>query len=151
MLAELAAANAAFSVIKQTVAHGKELATAGKAINDLVFAKEELRRRSEKKKNSLFSRSQDSSEFDEFMALEQINKNEAELRSMMQIYGRAGLWNDWQKFQAEARKSRQTQEKLKARKRKELMEAVIWSVVGLLILSAAGGLLYWALLSKGII
>ena len=151
MLAELAAANAAFSVIKQTVAHGKEQATAGKAINDLVFAKEELRRRSEKKKNSLFSRSQDTSEFDEFMALEQINKNEAELRSMMQIYGRAGLWTDWQKFQAEARKSRQTQEKLKARKRKELIEVLVWSGVGLIVLAAAGGLFYWALLSKGLI
>ena len=117
MLAELAAANAAFKIISQTVAHGKELAVAGKAINDFVFAKEELRRRGEKKKSGLFKRTQDTSEFEEFMALEQIKKNEQELRSMMQLYGRAGLWNDWQKFQAEARKSRQVEEKLAAKKR----------------------------------
>ena len=151
MLAELAAANSAFQIIKQTVAHGRELATAGKAINDFVFAKEELRRRSKKKKNRLFSRSQDSSEFEEFMALETIKKNEADLRSMMQIYGRAGLWQDWQKFQAEARKSRQTQERLRARKRKELIESLGWGAVILVLLAAVCGLFYWAAASKGLI
>jgi hypothetical protein len=151
MLAELAAANSAFQIIKQTVAHGRDLATAGKAINDFVFAKEELRRRSKKKKNRLFKRSQDTSEFDEFMALEQIKKNEADLRSMMQIYGRAGLWQDWQKFQAEARKSRQTQEKLQARKRKELMETLLWSSGALVILICVCGLFYWVAAIKGLI
>ena len=59
------------------------------------------------------------------MALEQIRKNEDELRSMMQLYGRGGLWNDWQKFQAEARKSRQVEEKLAAKKRQELIEGLV--------------------------
>ena len=126
MLAELAAANAAFKIISQTVAHGKELATAGKAINDFVFAKEELRRRGEKKKGGLFKKTQDTSEFEEFMALEQIRKNEDELRSMMQLYGRGGLWNDWQKFQAEARKSRQVEEKLSGpRSGKNLLKGLL--------------------------
>jgi len=151
MLAELAAANAAFAVIKQTVAHGKELAVAGKAINDFVFAKEELRRRGEKKKSGLFKKTQDTSEFEEFMALEQIKKNEDDLRSMMQIYGRAGLWNDWQKFQAEARKSRQVEEKLRQKKREELIETLVWGVAILIGLSALGGLIYWGLLYRGVI
>ena len=151
MLAELAAANAAFKIISQTVAHGKELASAGKAINDFVFAKEELRRRGEKKKGGLFRKTQDTSEFEEFMALEQIKKNEDELRSIMQLYGRGGLWNDWQKFQAEARKSRQVEEKLRAKKREELIEALAWSALVLVGLAAAGGLLYWGMLHRGLI
>lgn len=151
MLAELAAANAAFKIISTTVAHGKELATAGKAINDFVFAKEELRRRGEKKKGGLFKKTQDTSEFEEFMALEQIKKNEEELRSMMQLYGRAGLWNDWQKFQAEARKSRQVEEKLAAKKRQEMIEATAWGALVLVGLAAAGGLLYWGMLYRGLI
>ena len=36
MLAELAAANAAFAVIKQCVSNGKELANVGKSISDFT-------------------------------------------------------------------------------------------------------------------
>ena len=42
MLAELAAANAAFSVLKQCVSNGKELVSAGNAIAEFVGAKETL-------------------------------------------------------------------------------------------------------------
>ena len=42
MLAELAAANAAFSVIKSFVSNGKELSSCGKQISDFVFAKEQI-------------------------------------------------------------------------------------------------------------
>ena len=42
MLAELAAANAAFAVIKQAVSNGKEIAAAGSAIAQFVGAKEKL-------------------------------------------------------------------------------------------------------------
>ena len=45
MLAELAAANAAFAVIKQAVANGKEIASAGNAIAQFVGAKEKLQQR----------------------------------------------------------------------------------------------------------
>lgn len=52
MLAELAAANAAFGILKQTIANGKELMSAGKAISDLINAEEDLRKRV-KEKNAL--------------------------------------------------------------------------------------------------
>ena len=41
MLAELAAANAAFAVIKTAVQNGKDIASAGKAIANFVGAKED--------------------------------------------------------------------------------------------------------------
>ena len=48
MLAELAAANAAFSVIKSFVSNGKELTGCAKHISDFVFSKEQLEKKCEK-------------------------------------------------------------------------------------------------------
>ena len=50
MLAELAAANAAFSVIKQFVSNGKELSGCAKHISDFVFSKEAIEKNLKKKK-----------------------------------------------------------------------------------------------------
>ena len=108
MLAELAAANAAFSVIKQFVSNGKELSGCAKHISDFVFSKEEIEKNLKKKK----ARGAGGADLDEFMALEQIREKENELKQMMIYLGRPGLWQDWQAFQAESRKSRRYQEKM---------------------------------------
>ena len=50
MLAELAAANAAFAVIKQCVQNGRELTAAGNAIAQFVTAKEQLQRKGNRKR-----------------------------------------------------------------------------------------------------
>ena len=52
MLAELAAANAAFAIIKKTIANGQDLVRAGKAISTFVNAEENLKKRGDSKKNS---------------------------------------------------------------------------------------------------
>lgn len=119
MLAELAAINAAFAIIKETVANGRDLANAGSAINDFVNAKEDLQVKHSKKKNSLLG-----NDFKEFMALEEVRKKEKDLQSWMQLYGRAGLWQDWVKFQAEARRARQKELERRRRRRAEIMEIV---------------------------
>lgn len=129
MLAELAAINAAFAIIKQTVANGKELADAGSAIADFVGAKESLQSRQRKKKSSIFG-----NDFEEFMALEKIKQQEDELRSWMQLYGRAGLWSDWIRFQAQARKQRQLEIAERKRKREELIEMI--GIFALIFISA---------------
>ena len=129
MLAELAAINGAFAIIKTTIANGKELASAGKAISDFVNAKEELQNKQRRKKASVFG-----NDFEEFMALEKIKKQEADLQSYMQLYGRAGLWPDWVKFQAEARKQRQIALREQARKKEELKEAI--GIFALILISA---------------
>ena len=145
MLAELAAANAAFAVIKQCVQNGRELASAGKQISDFVCAKEELTRRKNKKTN----RGYKASDLEEFMALEKIKQNEQQLKEIMIWTGRPGLWNDWQKFLAEARKSRRVQEELAKKKREELAQllaiclGIAFFVVGMI------GIVYWALWLKG--
>ena len=129
MLAELAAINGAFAIIKTTIANGMELASAGKAISDFVNAKEELQSRQRKKKASVFG-----NDFEEFMALEKVKQQEADLQSWMQLYGRAGLWPDWVKFQAEARKQRQAAIRERERKKEELKEAI--GVFAIILFSA---------------
>ena len=113
MLAEIAAANAAFSVIKKAIQNTGDITKAGKAIGDFVFAKDMLKKTGERKKNSIWSKAlgREANDLEEFMALEELKQKEEELRSMMQLYGRGGLWNDYIKFCAEARKQREYQRK----------------------------------------
>ena len=138
MLAELAAANAAFSVIKQFVSNGKELSGCAKHISDFVFSKEAIEKNLKKKK----ARGAGGADLDEFMALEQIREKENELKQMMIYLGRPGLWQDWQAFQAEARKSRRYQEKMAEKRRQELVEYAGYGIAFIFILFFAG-LLAW--------
>lgn len=98
MIAELAAFNAAFGVVKEFVANGKDLSDCFGFIGQMTTAKEDLKLKRDKKGFT--------SDAEAFMAFEQMNKAEQELRELMQYYGRAGLWDDFVKFQAEARKAR---------------------------------------------
>ena len=136
MLAELAAANAAFQVIKSAVQNGKEIASAGKAIANFVGAKEQLQRKAQKKGGG--------SDLEEFMALEQIREQEEQLKQIMIYAGRPGLWGDWQRFQAKARIARREAEEAAIRKRKKIFEITIitlFFVLGLVIMGAFVALL----------
>ena len=87
MLAELAIANAAFAVIKEAVTNSGELMNAGQAIFKYFDAKTEIQRKYEKK-----AKGAKSNDMEEFMALEQLKRQETELREVMQWQGRAGMW-----------------------------------------------------------
>ena len=117
MLAELAAANAAFSVIKAAVQNGSDIAKAGSAIAKFVGAKQDLERKSLKMGGG--------SDLEEFMALEQIREQEEQLKQIMIYTGRPGLWHDWQRFQAKARVARKEAEAEARRKRKYYIEVAI--------------------------
>ena len=101
MIAELAAFNAAFGVVKGFIANGKDLHDCFGQIGQMVNAKEDLKSRQQRNKKSLFA-----SDAEEFMALETIARAEQELQDFMVYYGRAGLWDDFIVFQAKARKAR---------------------------------------------
>ena len=132
MLAELAAANAAFAVIKQAVSNGKEIAAAGSAIAEFVGAKEKLQAKAAKKGGG--------SDLEEFMALEKIKEQEEQLKQIMIYAGRPGLWHDWQRFQAKARVARREAEIAAVAKRKKIVEGTIIGAFILLIVSIVGAL-----------
>ena len=136
MLAELAAANAAFAVIKTAVQNGKDIAAAGSAIASFVGAKEDLQRKANKKGGG--------SDLEEFMALEQIREQEEQLKQIMIYAGRPGLWGDWQKFQAKARIARREAEEAAIKRRKKILDIIIiatFFVLGLAIMGAFVALL----------
>jgi hypothetical protein len=110
MLAELAAANAAFSVIKAALANGKELSALGSRVFDYFDNKAVIQEKVTKKGGG--------SDMEEFMALEQLKQQEEELRERMVYAGRPGMWDDWVKFQAAA-----------ARRRREAKEAAAREVL----------------------
>ena len=138
MLAELAAANAAFGIIKSFVSNGKELSGCAKQISDFVFAKEQIEKKAKKQK----AKGVGGSDLEEFMALEKIAEQEKQLKEIMIYAGRPGLWQDWQQFQAEARKSRRYQEKMAEKRRQELIEYAGYGV-GFIMLLFFAGLLAW--------
>jgi len=136
MLAELAAANAAFAVIKQCVQNGKEIASAGNAIAQFVGAKEDLQRKADKRGGRAGG-----SDLEEFMALEKLREQEEELKQIMIYAGRPGLYQDWVKFQVEARRARKEAEKEAERKRQEFINNVLPIIaVGLIFVIALGTL-----------
>ena len=149
MLAELAAANAAFAVIKQTLQNGKDIIDAGDSIFKFVEAKEDLRHRGEKKKNSFWG-NKGGSELEEFMSLEKIREEEEWIKEYMIWAGRPGLWQDWQTFQAKARKERQRKITEAERHRKELTDGILIGVLILIALGGIVGIVWWITFLQGI-
>ena len=74
------------------------------------------------------------------MALEQLKKQEEELREMMIYQGRAGLWTDWLKFQLEAKKKREEAERQKVLKRQRMIDRIKDTGMIILIIVLLGGL-----------
>jgi len=140
MLAELAIINGAISTIKTTIAHGHDLSKAAKSIAKFVTAEEDIRERANAKKNSVFSKllGKDSNDFEEFMYLEEIEQKKQELREVLQLYGRPGVYNDWIKYQSESRKKRQ---QAKEEQKKALERLVRNIMISLLVIVVVGGLL----------
>ena len=101
MLAELAAANAAYAVIKECIANSGELMQAGRALFDWFDAKSSLQKKVEDKPPD------QRNDLEEFFALEELKRQQQELKELMILQGRPGLWDDWLKFQVDARKRRE--------------------------------------------
>ena len=138
MLAELAAANAAFAVIKGALANGKELSALGGRVFDYFDNKAKIQEKATSKGGG--------SDMEEFMALEQLKAQEEHLRESMVYAGRAGMWDDWVKFQAQAARRRREQKEAAARAvvvRKAKMEQLIeYIAVGIATVILAALMIY---------
>ena len=136
MLAELAAANAAFDVIKQTLQNGKEIYEAGEALAQYFGLKNEIQKKAHQHGYK--------SDIAAFMAAEELAAKEAELKEMMIYQGRGGMWEDWLAFQSEMKRSREEEERekraAKAKRKARILNFFMYSlyatIAGLLITSA---------------
>ena len=132
MLLELAAANAAFAVIKTTLQNGHEIAACGAKLGEYFGLKAEIAKKASAK----------GSDSEEFWALEALRESEAELKTLLIYSGRAGLYDDFLAHQAQKKRERDQAEREKALaiyKRKQLIWAWINGV--LIVISVVTGVI----------
>ena len=124
ILESIAAANAAYSVIRQALGDGKETAGLIVAGGKFLSAEEDVKEAINKKKSSPITMITGSSEGDweEFQHLENLRQKRQELESYCRLYAPPGTWDRWQQWQAEARKQRQAAKKAAEQAREERME-----------------------------
>ena len=144
MIAELVAANAAFTAIKTAIQNGRQIADVASQVGKYVNATEDLRRKGEKKKRA------GGADLEEFMHLEKLRQQEEELKQLMIYTGRPGLWHDWIKFQAQARKDRLAAAEARKRKIEQLIEIAIIVLVCVVGTVGLAALVAWAFYLKGI-
>lgn len=147
MIAELAAANAAFGVIKEAIANGKEIWEAGEAVADYFGLKSQIQKKAHEHGYK--------SDLQAFMAAEQLKEQEKALKEMMIWQGRGGLWSDWLQFQKEMKDSREAAEReekaKKAKRRKQITNGILIVAISVGILSAVGlvGYIFYWLSKQG--
>lgn len=138
MLAELAAVNAAYAVIKEVVSNGRELGECAGQLGKFFEGKQKL------EKKVIETPANERSRLEEFFALEEVRRKERELKDYMLIAGRPGLWDDWVKFQkmhaqmelAAAQARRRAE--IEAAQRQE--EITLMICIGILFVMFVGGL-----------
>ena len=137
MLAEIAAANAAFSLLKTALSNGKELYDCTGAATQFFDNKSVIAKRVADKGQS---------DMQAFMALEKIKEQEAWLKEYMIYAGRADMYNDWLQFQADAKRARAQEEKdilhAKAKHKKQMVEFFTVVCTALVAVPAIGGAAY---------
>jgi hypothetical protein len=143
MLAELALANSAFAIIKEAVQNSGDLMNAGQAVFQYFDSKSAIQKKYEDK-----AKNAKTNDIEEFFALEQLKKQETELREMMQWQGRAGMWTDWLEFQKQAKQKRVEAERAElraaAKRKADIVLGLMWAAtIGLLGVLMALGL--WVL------
>ena len=133
MLAELAIANAAFQVIKQTLANGKEISQAGAALGKYFGSEKAINKQVEAGTGDVLAL---------FQAKEQLKRQEEELKFMLNKQRLQG-YADFVKFKAQYTRDLRDAEQKKARQRykkqKEMLENVrlATKVFGLMLIIIA--------------
>ncbi len=143
MLAELAAFNAGFAVIKQTVLNGRDITDALGSLSNMVGAEEDLKAAGNRKKKSIWSKiaGKNSDDFEEFISLHKIKEQRKELESMVRLYA-SFSWDDYIAFEAKMRVKRKREAEERERIKAMQMRYLTFGLAG--ILSAFGLYLLYA-------
>lgn len=133
MIAEIAAANAAFQVIKGALTNGRELYDVAEQATKYFDNKSAIAKKAK--------RTGGTSELQCFMQLEKIKQQEEWLKDYMVYAGRADMYSDWLQFQADCKQKRERAERIRKQKRAATMallwSAFLWGTGGLVLLPLA--------------
>ena len=135
VLETMAGINAAYSIIKKTLENGRELHDCASAISNFAVGKSDVEAHHKAEQNSFWNKlaGKDASDLASFMHQEKVRRMEENLREYMQLYGRGGMWSDYQKYCAEARKQRLKAKEDKIKARKKLIDIITKSLLGVFI------------------
>ena len=144
VLETIAAANAAYSVIKKCLQNGSEVKDMVSHVGKFLSAEDELKDAVRRKKNSPLAAITGGSEGDweEFQALENIKEQRAELESFCRLYAKPGTWDRWILWQNEARKARKAAIKQQEKEREELVEMLMICLGCFFAVSGMAALVY---------
>jgi hypothetical protein len=115
MLIELAAANAAFAIIKKTLCNGKELLDAGAAVGDYFGASSAI--------NKEVATKGKGSALEAYQAQQQLMKQEEELKQMLNKQSLMG-YHDFLQFKAQFARDQKEAVKARARKKYQRQQAI---------------------------
>ena len=113
MLAEIAAANAAFGVLKTALGHGRELYECSNVAKKYFDNKSAITKRVAAKGKG---------DLDAFMALEKIKEQEEWLKEHMIYAGRPDMYADFLKFQSECKQERERNARIAVLKRNNTLK-----------------------------
>ena len=130
-IAAIKIANEAIGAIKEFAGHVQSVGEMGPQLTKLADAKGVIEKKAK------------DGDMDAFFALEDIRKKEAEIKQMFIYNGRAGLWDDYQKFIANRKQMRENEKKREEAKRlakkKAIKTALTYGAVGIFTLGMVGG------------
>lgn len=137
-IAAVKIANDAIGAVKELLSNVHSIGQIGDHLTKITDAKEELKTKA------------DEGDLRAFMQLEEIHKQEYQLKQMMIYQGRPGLWDDYQNFQRTRKQIRQNEikrkEAAKAYRRRQIRDWSIGIALTVGILSAVGligYIFYW--------
>jgi hypothetical protein len=143
-IAAVKIANDAIGAIKEFAGHINSVGELGPQLTKLADAKEEIEKKA--KEGSM----------EHFFELEKINQREAEIKQLFIYSGRAGLWDDYQKFIANRKQLRENEKKReearRLAKKRAVKNALLYGAAGILILGAVGlavAFVLWLISLKG--
>jgi len=149
ILESIAAANAAYSVIKTAIGNGREGANLISAVGKFLTAEEDIKQAVQKKKSSPLTAITGGEEgmWEEFQALERIREQRKELESHIRLFGLPGQWDRWLQWQNEARKQKQAARKAaEAARAKQIEQMQIALGVAIAVALCCGGIWYLGVL-----
>ena len=152
MLAELAAANAAYATISKFIANGKEISDALALLKKLGWRRGRIKSAGKSKKNGLFSKvmCKSADDFDEFLALQQISEKRRELESLCRLYAKPGTWDKFIDFEAKMRVQRKKEAEARQRQIAATIRYVSWGLITALSLGGFALLYFFTEFLRGL-
>ena len=114
----------AFAAVKSAVSAGKEIVNVTKQIGEFFDGVDDLRNAHEKKKNSIFSGS-DENAMETFVNLQRAKDAEEELRQIVIATRGFSAWGELQAIRVQARKDRKAKAEAERNRKAKIVERII--------------------------